>query len=142
MKNDIRWIQRFDNFTRVLEQLNSAVDLYKTRTLSELEEQGLIQSFEYNHELAWNVLKDFLEHRGNLAIYGSRDATKEAFKYGLILNGEVWMSMIHSRNRTSHTYNKVTAKEIIKLIVEEYATEYNALFTKMSKLIKSEDINE
>lgn len=42
MENDIRWIQRFDNFNRVLVQLNSAVKLFRTRTLSDLEEQGLI----------------------------------------------------------------------------------------------------
>lgn len=142
MINDIRWIQRFDNFKRALKQLNSATQLYNTRELSDLEEQGLIQSFEYNHELAWNLLKDFLEYRGNLSIYGSRDATKEAFKYGLITNGEVWMSMIKSRNRTSHTYNKSTAKEIIKLIVGDYIKEYNQLNLKMTQLKDTEDNNE
>ncbi|QEN05659.1 nucleotidyltransferase [Thiospirochaeta perfilievii] len=142
MINDIRWIQRFDNFKRALKQLNSATQLYNTRELSDLEEQGLIQSFEYNHELAWNLLKDFLEYRGNLSIYGSRDATKEAFKYGLITNGEVWMSMIKSRNRTSHSYNKSTAKEIIKLIVGDYIKEYNQLNLKMTQLKDTEDNNE
>ena len=140
MSNDIRWIQRFDNFTKTLTQLNNAVTLYNTRSLSELEEQGLIQSFEYNHELAWNVLKDFFEYQGNRSIYGSKDATKEAFKYGLIKNGEIWMSMIKSRNRTSHTYNRETAKEIVKLIVENYVDEYNLLSKKMATLVEKENL--
>ena len=29
-----------------------------------LEKQGLIQAFEYTHELAWNVMKDFFENQG------------------------------------------------------------------------------
>lgn len=55
---DIRWIQRFDNYKRALAQLTK----FMVRpSLNELEEQGLVQSFEYTHELAWKVQKDFLE---------------------------------------------------------------------------------
>ncbi|BDU51400.1 hypothetical protein HLVA_19690 [Haliovirga abyssi] len=80
---DIRWIQRFSNFKRAFEQLKDAVELTKKRELSNLEKQGLIQAFEYTHELSWKVLKDFLESKGNQNIYGSRDAVKEAFKFNL-----------------------------------------------------------
>ena len=55
----IRWIQRFHNFQIALTQLNDAVLLSKERELSLLEKQGLIQAFEYTHELAWKVMKDF-----------------------------------------------------------------------------------
>lgn len=40
------------------------VELLRQRSLSLLEEQGLIQTFEYTHELAWNVLKDYLTEYG------------------------------------------------------------------------------
>lgn len=54
--------------------------------------------FEYTHELAWKVLKDFLEYKHGIKIlYGSKDTTKQAFKYGLIKNSEIWMNMIKSR---------------------------------------------
>ena len=87
-KPDIRWIQRFDNFKRAFARLADAATQAKQRKLSELEEQGLIQAFEYTHELAWNTLKDFLEARGTtVKIYGSRDATREAFAADLIENG-------------------------------------------------------
>ncbi len=95
----IRWIQRFNHFSKAFAQLKEAVELSKQRELSKLEEQGLIQAFEYTHELAWKVLRDFLEERGVQKIYGSKDATREAFKAGLIENGEVWMKMIESRNK-------------------------------------------
>ncbi len=67
-----------------------------------LEEKGMIQGFEFTHELARKTLKDFLESRGVQDLYGARDVTRKAFQTGLIQNGEVWMDMIQSRNLTSH----------------------------------------
>ena len=64
MNIDIRWKQRFLNYKKALLQLSNAVELNQQRGLSDLEKQGLIQSFEYCHELAWNVLKDFFEYQG------------------------------------------------------------------------------
>ena len=117
---DIRWIQRFNNYNKALNQLQEAVELMKNRELTRLEKQGVVQAFEYTHELAWKSLKDFLEDRGNTDIYGSRDATKEAFRLGLIESGEVWMQMIKSRNLTSHTYDESIADDIIMLIRDLY----------------------
>ena len=67
---DIRWIQRFNHFVKALSQLREAVELSNQRPLSKLEEQGLVQAFEFTHELAWNTLKDFLESRGVQNLYG------------------------------------------------------------------------
>ena len=36
----------------------------------------------------------------------------------------MWMEMIKSRNLTSHTYNEVTADEIISLIHDQYFNEF------------------
>jgi hypothetical protein len=58
-KEDIRWRQRFHNFQKAFQLLESAVLLAKERPLTELEEQGLIQRFEFTHELAWNLIKDY-----------------------------------------------------------------------------------
>ena len=100
---DIRWIQRFHNYQKALSQLQAGIELLRERELTNLEKQGLIHAFEFTHELAWKTLKDFLLHRGNPEIYGSRDATREAFKANLIEAGQIWMEMIESRNITSHT---------------------------------------
>lgn len=139
MKNeDIRWIQRFDNYSRALIQLINAVELAKSRELSELEEQGLIQAFEFTHELAWKTMKDFLNHKGNNEIYGSKDVVREAFKFGLIDEGEIWMDMIKNRNRTSHTYNEKVAEEIIKAILEDYFIEFKKLQNTLTELKSKE----
>lgn len=133
---DIRWIQRSNHFTKALSQLQEAVELARKRPLSKLEEQGLIQAFEFTHELAWNTLKDFLEERGIENLYGSRDATRAAFKSGLIENGEAWMQMIASRNLTSHTYEEATAAQIVLAIFDVYFAEFEALHTKLAELRK------
>jgi nucleotidyltransferase substrate binding protein (TIGR01987 family) len=133
-EQDIRWIQRFNHFSKAYAQLNEAVELSRQRKLSKLEEQGLIQAFEFTHELAWKLLKDFLEERGVLNIFGSKDATREAFKTGLIKNGEIWMKMIESRNLTSHTYNEVTAAEISAAIIKSYSVEFADFLIRVQKL--------
>jgi nucleotidyltransferase substrate binding protein (TIGR01987 family) len=131
MAQDIRWIRRLSNYQKALAQLRKFI---AKGELNELEEQGLIQAFEYTHELAWNTLKDFLQSRGNQAIYGSRDATREAFRLGLLEEGETWMDMIQSRNKTSHTYNEETAKEIVNDIQMRYFPLFERLREELERL--------
>ncbi len=139
MKNqDIRWIQRFRNFKRAFQQLSAAVGLAKERRLSELEKQGLIQAFEFTHELAWNTLKDFLESRGAKGLYGSKDATRAAFKAGLIGDADVWMEMIDSRNKSTHTYEGSTAEAIARLVVSSYQSAFEAFQIKFAELEREE----
>ena len=133
MNEDIRWKQRFDNFTRALHQLTLAVELSRQRTLSDLEKQGVIQGFEFVHELAWNLLKDYLELQGHVGLIGSRDTTREAFKRGLIDDGETWMEMIKSRNLTLHAYDKNTAERIYAAIFPRFFPEFQALYTNFSQ---------
>ncbi len=73
---DIRWKQRFSSYQRALAQLTKFIEKGE---LNELEQQGLIQAFEYTHELAWKLLKSFLEARGIQDLYGSKDSTRSAF---------------------------------------------------------------
>nr|WP_232424788.1 nucleotidyltransferase substrate binding protein [Algoriphagus resistens] len=79
MEQDIRWHQRLENYSKAFGQLEKAVSLSKKCELSDLEEQGLIQAFEFTHELSWNLLKDYLIFQGNSSITGSRDATRGPF---------------------------------------------------------------
>lgn len=123
-KEDIRWKQRFSNFQKALNQLTEFVELPK---LSKFEKQGIIKSFEYTYELGWNTIKDYIKYQGNPDISGSRDTIREGFKMNLILDGDGWMDMLQSRNRTSHTYDEETADEIISLII----TKYYVLFTDL-----------
>ena len=130
---DIRWKQRFSSYKKAFSVLHGAVELSKERALSELEQQGLIQSFEFTHELSWKLLKDFLEYQGLSGIIGSRDAVRNAYNQSLISNAEVWMEMIESRNLTSHTYNDETARDIVQKICGIYEPLFENLMEAMEK---------
>ncbi len=134
MTLDIRWQQRLNNYEKALSQLTDAVDLSQRRELSDLEKQGLIQVFEFTHELAWNTLKDFLEHKGQAELYGSRDATRKAFELEIIEDGDSWMQMIQNRNRSSHTYNQKVMQEIIDAVTTDYHKQFQSLFEKLNKM--------
>ncbi|MBP9680125.1 MAG: nucleotidyltransferase substrate binding protein [Bacteriovorax sp.] len=134
-QKDIRWIQRLNHFEKALFQLKHATDLAKQRALTDLEKQGLIQAFEFTHELAWNVLKDYIEYHGGQILIGSKDTTREAFQKNLITDGEVWMEMIKSRNLTSHTYNEDTAKQITNNITQLYVSSFIQLSIKMKSFL-------
>lgn len=95
----------------------------------------MIQRFEFTHELAWNVLKDYFVYQGNSNITGSRDATREAFNKGLIEDGEGWMEMINSSNQSSHTYNKDIADVLSQNIVFVYHLLFLAFKNKMQSLL-------
>lgn len=137
MSQDIRWKQRFSNFTRAFQSLTEAVALSQQRELSALEQQGLIQSFEFTHELAWKMLKDYLEYQGVNNIVGSRDASRVAFQNALIQDGEVWMQMIVARNQTSHTYNLKVAQSVVESILNRFYPAFNQLAGKFGDLASS-----
>jgi nucleotidyltransferase substrate binding protein (TIGR01987 family) len=120
MPKDIRWQQRFANYKKALQKLKEAAAL-DLENMSDLEKEGMIQRFEYTHELAWNTLRDFLRYQGVVTqMIGSRDTTREAFSSGIIRSGDIWMEMIKSRNLTSHTYNEDTANAIFSRIVVDF----------------------
>lgn len=134
-EKDIRWIQRFRNFRSALHRLGKAVDIV-TKQINEDEEvddllkEGLIQRFEYTHELAWKVMKDYAEYQGYTEIRGSRDAFRKAFDMGLVTD-KSWMDSIIDRNLTSHNYDEDKAEDICENIVDIYYP----LFVKFEKVM-------
>jgi nucleotidyltransferase substrate binding protein (TIGR01987 family) len=135
---DIRWKQRFNNFQRAFRTLVDAVELSRRRELTLLEQQGLIQGFEFTHELAWNVLKDYLEHKGITGLIGSKDASRMAFKNGLIEAGDDWMKMIEARNQTSHAYDPKVAAAVVKDIIERFYPAFESMAKKFRDLEEQE----
>jgi len=138
---DIRWEQRFANYRKALKKLSQAVDYVsdemendiELEDMDDLKLEGLIQRFEYTHELAWNVMKDYAVYQGNNSITGSRDAFRYALEVGLITNNQ-WMETIADRNRTSHSYNEETAFEILQDIVDVYYSLFCDFERKMEEI--------
>jgi len=132
---DIRWKQRFENDKKAFSQLEEFI---RQDQLNKLEEQGLIKAFEYTYELAWNTMKDFLEYQGETDIPGSRDAIRKSFARGIIKDGDVWLDMLQARNRTSHTYNEDTARDIVDSIQQDYFTAFQSYLVDMQRRVISD----
>ncbi|RBO83485.1 nucleotidyltransferase substrate binding protein [Marinomonas aquiplantarum] len=127
-----RWRQRFQNYKKVLLQLNEAVEAYDEKSPNIIKE-GVLQRFEFTHELAWKVLKDYLEYEGHQNITGSRTATRLAFNLGLIQDGQTWMDMIESRNKTVHAYDA----SILGTEYSKVRESYNACFIQLKEKLST-----
>ena len=132
---DIRWKQRFEHFLKAFKQLKNAKELKAERNFTELELQGVIQTFEVTQELSWKVMKDFLEEQGRTDLFGSKNAVKEAFNVGLISNGEVWLEMIKIRNLTSHIYDENEILKILNQILNDFIISFSEFETKMKNYL-------
>ena len=134
MGEDIRWKQRLQNYKKALITIKNAVELAKSRNVSDLEKQGIIKGFEFTFELAWNVMKDYLEEQGITDIIGSKNAIRHAFNKGLIDDGDIWMDMVKDRNLTSHVYDEKTAEDLFVAITNTYYDQFNKFEKKMVSL--------
>ena len=125
---DIRWKQRFQNFEKSLQYLEQAVNISDPDII---QKAGIIQFFEMSFELAWNVLKDYLEAQGFLDVRSPRSALKKAFETGLIQDGHGWMRLLDDRNLTTHAYDEVTVNLIERLIHEKYYPLFKELYDNL-----------
>ena len=126
---DIRWKQRFENFDKSYKLLNKYA---KQPITTELERAGIIQFFEMTFELAWKVLKDYLEAQEYL-VKSPRETVKQAFQIGLIDNGHVWMDALSNRNLTKHTYDEELANKMTNEIITMYLPELDKMYEKLFK---------
>ena len=126
---EIRWKQRFENFDKSYKLLKK----YSSQEITtELERAGIIQFFEMTFELAWKVLKDYLESEGYM-VKSPRETVKQAFQIGLIDNGHIWIDALSNRNLTTHTYDEELATKMTSEILNAYLPELDKLYNKLSK---------
>lgn len=134
MINIPRWEQRLDSYHKALARLAEIVGASKKRALNEFERDGLVQRFEFTHELSWKLMKAYAEYQGYDGIGGSRDATRKAFEMGLISDGQSWMDMIKSRNETSHNYDGSMADDVVDSIINKFYPLLADFYQKMNSL--------
>jgi nucleotidyltransferase substrate binding protein (TIGR01987 family) len=134
MDEDIRWKQRLSNYQKALATLKNAVELAAQRKLNDLEKQGTIQGFEFTFEMAWNVMKDYLEEQGVTGIIGSKNAIRHAFNKGLIEDGEAWIDMVEGRNLPTHSYDEETAEKLLNKIIDNFYEQFVTFAKKMNTL--------
>lgn len=134
MINIPRWEQRLDSYHKALARLAEIVGASKKRALNEFERDGLVQRFEFTHELSWKLMKAYAEYQGFDGIGGSRDATCKAFEMSLISDGQSWMDMIKSRNETSHNYDGSMADDVVDSIINRFYPLLAEFYQKMNSL--------
>ncbi len=121
MNPDTRWKQRFQNFDRAFVLLRSALEEKPLDQFSALEQEGIIQRFEYSYELAWKTIKDYLEESGVVINpVTPRNVIKEAFAAKVIADGQVWINMMLHRNLLSHTYDFSKFSEVLQAVETDY----------------------
>lgn len=126
---DIRWKQRFENFEKAYKLLEK---YSKQEIKTELERAGIIQFFEMTFELAWKVLKDYLEAQAFI-VKSPRDTIKQAFQIGLIEDGHVWIDALSNRNLTVHTYDEALADKMVKEVINSYFPQLKSMYEKLLK---------
>jgi nucleotidyltransferase substrate binding protein (TIGR01987 family) len=99
---DIRWKQRFENFKQAYLRLQEAI---AKPDLNELERNGLIQRFEFTIELAWKVMKDFLEDKGFAFKPSPKDTFRQAQEVRYIDFAQELIDGLNVRNELSHDYD-------------------------------------
>jgi nucleotidyltransferase substrate binding protein (TIGR01987 family) len=126
-KLDIRWKQRFQNYNRALFLLSDALK-DGSEKLSLLEKEGTLQRFEFTFELAWKLMKDYLEESGiTINPITPKQVIKQAFTAKIISDGQVWIDMLLSRNLMSHTYDFIKFEAIAKDVEQKYLTSMKRL---------------
>ena len=140
---DIRWIQRYANFHKACQRLLGVTQSSRSiDDFSELEQEGVIQRFEYTFELAWKTLQDLLIYKGYEFMTGPNGTLKMAFEDGLISDHERWRKMAKSRNTLSHVYDDEEVREIIMLIFSEYAPLLDELDKQFETLSQDEQYHQ
>jgi nucleotidyltransferase substrate binding protein (TIGR01987 family) len=117
----IRWQQRFSRFEKASGLLFEAMER-PVEELSKLEQEGVIQRFEYTFELAWKVLKDLLFYEG-FDVKSPRQVFRQAFEaeYMREEDTETALNALSKRNLLSHTYEEAVAQEALREIQQNYA---------------------
>jgi len=120
MNNEFRWKQRLENFCKAYDTFCRTLNRHKELPEDEIIKMALVQAFEFTCELAWNVMKDYLESEGFTEVKSPKQTIRTAFQAGLINDADKWMEMIQKRNLASHAYDQTILDETVQYIKDEF----------------------
>lgn len=126
MKDEIKY--SFEKFNKALFRLSEGVKKAK----DQLDNDGVIQRFEFTFELAWKSLRIFLLDQG-IITKSPKEALKEAYRYGLIKDEDAFLDMLEDRNQTSDIYSEEVSNEIVLRIKKIYLVKLTKLSTELKK---------
>jgi len=126
MKDELKY--SIEKFNKALSRLNIGIKKAK----DQLDNDGVIQRFEFTFELLWKTLRLFLLTEG-IITKSPKEALKESFHFGLIKDEEIFLDMLDDRNQTSHIYSEDVTKEIVRRIKKFYLSKLIELSNELSK---------
>ena len=132
--NDVRYLQRFENFEKSFSLLREALAI---KMPSIVEKAGGIQFFEVTFELSWKLMMDYLVFLG-YEVNSPRAAIKQSFSIDLLEDGGAWLDALMDRNLTVHTYDENMADEAYQKIKKDYFLLLDALHIKFKDIICSD----
>jgi nucleotidyltransferase substrate binding protein (TIGR01987 family) len=134
-KQDIRWVQRYNSFSKAYLLLKNSLNDEDIDKYSDLEKTGIIKRFELVFELSWKLLHDYLKYLGsNIDFNSPRSTIKQAFSVGLIVQGDEWIKMLESRNHTVHIYDNIVLDDYFGNIKRFYVVLFGNLYDLFTKL--------
>ncbi len=131
MNNELRWLQRFENFENAYAVFLRRINEYEEFPDKEAYQMALVQGFEIAIELAWKTLKDYLENEGYDEVKNSKQTIRQAFQDELITEAEIWMTALEKRNLTSHTYDSAILLNTVEFIHQAFFPVLRDLFFKL-----------
>jgi nucleotidyltransferase substrate binding protein (TIGR01987 family) len=113
--------QRTESLRIAINLLDEALGDERFDAYSVLEQEGVVQRFEYTFELFWKVLKDRLTGEG-FDDSSPRSVFRRSLEAGIVsaADVEVLLQALASRNLLSHTYNQAMADQALSLIQETF----------------------
>lgn len=135
-----RFEERKKDYENALEKLEEA---FNEEIIKNVNEEGLqiiidgaLHRFEFTFELAWKTIKDYLEYMGIANKIGSpRENIQQAFKQGIIDDGDIWIEIMLARNELSHLYDENISRKIYENIKKKYVHEFKKLKQKFNQIL-------
>jgi nucleotidyltransferase substrate binding protein (TIGR01987 family) len=130
----------FTSLANALDQLAQGLEEVRTSPHSELLRDGIIQRFEYSHELCikflCRVLENVFEDRVDSMPYN--EVLRKGAERGLIADPRSWFRYRLARNKTSHTYDEVIAREVFT-VAEPFLQDAAALLQSLHEAANRTD---
>ncbi|MFH1175248.1 MAG: HI0074 family nucleotidyltransferase substrate-binding subunit [bacterium] len=106
-------------FSLLLSQFKKAVlrlDEVLKQEKNDFMRDSAIQRFEFTFDLAWKAVKAYLEEERGVICNSPKGCFRDAYQQKIIENDEFWLEITDARDRTSHTYEEITAEEVYQTL--------------------------
>ena len=114
-------VEHYTSFEQSLNRFSEVLNEDKTNT----QRDAAIKRFELTYELAWKTCQAFLKDQG-IICNSPKEAFKEAYKFGLLIDGDEWVQILKDRNLSIHTYSEELAKDLYSRL-----NDHQKLFTAL-----------